>query len=375
MLSILTIYLAVVAVPGNAMNIFKNDFEQQWEELFKDVNKLNEYTKARPVELRGVDIDNYRINEVIFTGATFDGVTWKNVSAKKSRFIKVIFKNCTFEDVNFEDSIMTDVTFENCKIHYSNFSGCTMVRSCFRDCDIVETALDGTDGDILRVDKCSIKTRSAFSGSKIQFEFRDTNMHDVNMMGLNGGYPLLIEGGTLSEVDFGKSHFSTVTLRRVKQGEGGVKFNDITAKSVTFESVDMTHGTAIARSRVKSVIVNGGNFGTTFDDSIIGAIYVRDAELYYMEFSEVKLPKVTISNCKLYDTGLYDGFIEEFSVYNSEFNIIVGDNFKADTVVWDNVTLDGKIDLTNAHVEDFQVTRLKRGPKLQLITTGSNLKF
>jgi hypothetical protein len=94
-----------------------------------------------------------------------------------------------------------------------------------------------------------------------------------------------------------------------------------------------------------------------------------------MEFSEVKLPKVTITNCRLYDTGLYDGYIDEFAVYNSEFNIIVGENFKADIVVWDNVTLDGKIDLTNAQVKDFRPTRLKRGPKLNLITTGSNMKF
>jgi hypothetical protein len=37
--------------------------------------------------------------------------------------------------------------------------------------------------------------------------------------------------------------------------------------------------------------------------------------------------------------------------------------------------LDGKIDLTNAQVKDFRPTRLKRGPRLNLITSGSNMRF
>jgi uncharacterized protein YjbI with pentapeptide repeats len=287
----------------------------------------------------------------------------------------VKFVNCKFENYKAWNSEFVDVVFDNCEFISTNFLGSTVMNVKIEHCKGVGAEFDDLRGNELLVEDTILNDRSSFTDGRIPFVFRNTTLSGVNMMGLSGNNTLLIEGGLLDEVNFGHSHFSTVTLRRVKQGEGGVKFNDITAESVTFENVDMTHGTAIARSRVKSVIVNGGNFGTTFDDSIIGAIYVRDAELYYMEFSEVNLPKVTISNCKLYDTGLYDGVIEEFSAHNSEFNIIVGENFKADTVVWDNVTLDGKIDLTNAHVEDFQVTRLKRGPKLQLITTGSNLKF
>lgn len=59
----------------------------------------------------------------------------------------------------------------------------------------------------------------------------------------------------------------------------------------------------------------------------------------------------------------------------SQINILNATAFKADTVVWDNVTLDGKIDLTNAQVKDFSPTRITRGPNLQLITTGSNMRF
>jgi hypothetical protein len=59
----------------------------------------------------------------------------------------------------------------------------------------------------------------------------------------------------------------------------------------------------------------------------------------------------------------------------STINIIDATEFKGEIVLWDNVTLDGKIDLTNAQVKDFRPTRLKRGPRLNLITTGSNMRF
>jgi len=72
---------------------------------------------------------------------------------------------------------------------------------------------------------------------------------------------------------------------------------------------------------------------------------------------------------------MWDGYTEELHIRNCAIDEIDGENFKADTVIWDNVTLDGKIDFTNAQVKDFQATRLKRGSQLQLVTTGSNLKF
>jgi hypothetical protein len=59
----------------------------------------------------------------------------------------------------------------------------------------------------------------------------------------------------------------------------------------------------------------------------------------------------------------------------STIHIIDATEFKGEIVLWDNVTLDGKIDLTNAQVKDFRPTRLKRGPRLNLITTGSNMRF
>ncbi len=86
-------------------------------------------------------------------------------------------------------------------------------------------------------------------------------------------------------------------------------------------------------------------------------------------------PYVSLIDCMIHDFPLWDGFVEELLVQNTIIGEIDGENFKADTVVWDNVTLDGKVDLTNAHINDFRPTCIKRGPKLNLMTTGSNIKF
>jgi uncharacterized protein YjbI with pentapeptide repeats len=375
-LPLIILFILLATGVAYAMNIFSSDFQKRWVDLSKNVKVLNEYTTTHPnIELKGVNVEGLNLDGAIFNGGTFDGVDWKNVSAKGSKYRKVKFKDCKFTNSRYWNAEFIDVVFEDCEFVSTQFLKSKFVNVKIVNCKGIEAEFDELSGSELLVENTVLNDRSSFTDSKIPLVFRNTTLSGVNMMGLSGNHPLIIEDGILDEVDFYKSHFSTVTLRRVRQGEGGVKFNDISAETITFENVDMTRGTAIARSQVRSVLINGGNFGTTFDDSIIGEVYIRDTILYYMEFSEVKLPKVTITNCKLYDTGLYDGYIDEFAVYNSEFNIIDGKNFKADIVLWDNVTLDGKIDLTNAQVKDFRPTRLKRGPRLNLITTGSNMKF
>lgn len=369
------IFVATQVSTGNSMNILKNDFEQRWEELFKDVRKLNEYTAIQPIIFRSVKVEGYNINGAIFTGSNFDSISWKEMSAAKSKFSRVIFKNCSFLGVNFEDSILTDVIFDKCKIEYSNFSGCTMVRTVFMNSEIIETAFDGTDGDVLKFNKCTIGTRSAFSGSKISFDFKDTILSGVNMMHLNGGLPLFIEGGLLSEVDFSKSHFSTVILRQVRQGEGPVRFNGTTAESIRIEDVDMWRGLSLASVHADYVSIKGGKLKTSFSNSVIQKIYAHNVEFYFFSLRKANLPYVILTNCIIQDFQLWNGYTDELIVQNSSIGEMFGKNFKADIVLWDNVTLDGKIDLTNAQVKDFRPTRLKRGPKLQLITTGSNMRF
>jgi uncharacterized protein YjbI with pentapeptide repeats len=357
-----------------AMNIFKNEFEQRWEELSKDVNKLNEYTRAHSVELRNEKAEGLKIQGATFTGAIFSQVEWINVNASKSTLTKVVFRKCKFYGGVWEDGTMTEVLFEDCEFVDTSLCGNTMANVRFKNCKINETGIGYLKGGRVEFEGCQWDT-GVGGDSSCEFIFKNCTIGGISFSMMKGNVPILFEDCLLDEVNFNKSHFSDVTLRRVKQGEGGVKFNEITAKSINFEDVEMMRGTGIGYATVGMVrIVGGSMYGPSFLDSNITKVYVRDAYITRFAIGNM-MGQVHVSNSTLHRSGLFDGVIDEFSVSNSNIDEVVGENFKADTVVWDNVTLDGKIDFTNAHIKDFRPTRIKRGPHLQLITTGSNIRF
>jgi uncharacterized protein YjbI with pentapeptide repeats len=372
---IATAALILVALGGaNAMGIFKNDFEQKWEELSQDVKKLNEYTALRPVELRNVKVSERNLDGAIFTGAKFIEVEWENSTSKKSTFTKVVFEKCKFTQSNFSYSTFTDVVFKDCEFLDADIDRSKLIDVRFEGCKFNQMGLVENEGNTLSLVNCHMLD-SGMGDCTIDFEIKDSTLDGVDVSTSKGGRKVHIEGGLLSEVDFGDSHFSTVTLRRVRQGEGGVKFNGITAKDILLEDVDLdgigfmnaTADTAIIRdSQILAIGFIGGG---------IDKIYFSNSTIRYFDIAESMMPHVEFTKCKLYEPMLYDGLIEELAIRESTITDMKGKNFKADIVLWDNVTLDGKIDLTNAQVKDFRPTRLKRGPKLNLITTGSNMKF
>jgi uncharacterized protein YjbI with pentapeptide repeats len=376
LISVATAFLLMILTSaGVAMNIFKNDFEKRWEVLSGDVEKLNGYTKLHPVELRNVKVEGKNLDGVVFNAAIFDGVEWINTSLEEGIFTKVVFKNCKFINTQNWNSTFTDVLFENCTFHSAEFSGSTMVDVSFKGCKITDSRLKELVGNELLIEGSTLEERTSLAWSSIPMTFRKCTLDGVGLSGMKLPNAMTVEDSLLDEVDFGRGHFSTVTLRRVKQGEGPVRFNSSIVDTFTFDNVDMTRGVSLAFVKANLVRITGGRFGAAFEGSMIAKVLAQGAFLANIDFSEATMPHVGIGNCELYDLAIWDAIIEEFSIMASTINIIDATEFKGEIVLWDNVTLDGKIDLTNAQVKDFRPTRLKRGPRLNLITTGSNMKF
>jgi uncharacterized protein YjbI with pentapeptide repeats len=369
-----TLILVFLLIGVLGVTMHGSDFQRNYKELFNNVQKLNEYTKAHKVELSGENIVDIDIGGAEFNGALFTKVKWENVVLENSLFVDVVFKNCEFLNTKLNASQFIGCVFENCKIEYTQINRAIFKNGQFIGCDIVNSGMVKWTGDKVAFTGGHILD-TPLAQANIGWSFNNTDLDGVRMMMSEGSHQLLIEGGVLSEVDFGKSHFSDVTLRRVKQGEGGVKFNGVNAKSINFEDVEMMRGTGIGSATVGMVrIVGGSMYGPSFLDANIAKVYVRDAYVTRFAIGNM-MGQVHVSNSTLHRSGLFDGVIDEFSVSNSNIDEVVGENFKADTVIWDNVTLDGKIDFTNAHIKDFRPTRIKRGPGLQLITTGSNIRL
>jgi uncharacterized protein YjbI with pentapeptide repeats len=356
------------------MSIFGSEFQSKYKVLFQDVDKLNAYTRTHKVELTGESIKEIKINKAEFHGATFKKVKWEDVTLENSIFNNVVFEDCEFISSNFNGALFVDCVFKDCKIYDSKINRAVFKNGQFSGCDIKNSGMVKWTGDETTFTECKILDTPLAQGN-IKFVFRNTCLDGVRVMMTEGNHPLLIEGGLLSEVDFSKSHFSTVTLRRVKQGEGPVRFNGTTAESIRIEDVDMWRGLSLAGIHAEYVSINGGKLKTAFSNSVIQKIYAHNVEFYFVSLHKANLPYVILTNCIIHDFQIWDGYTDELTVQNSSIGEMYGKNFKADIVMWDNVTLDGKIDLTNAQVKDFRPTRLKRGPRLNLITTGSNLRF
>jgi len=357
------------------MDIFKNDFEKRWEELSSDVQKLNKYTATHSAELQKIKVGDKDLTGAIFTGATFSDVEWGGTILEEAKFTKTVFKNCTFMRSLHWNSIFTDVLFDNCSFHGVEFGGSTMLDVRFKGCKITDSRLKELKGNELLIEDTVLEERTSLAWSSIPMTFRRCTLDGVGLSGMKQPNAMTIEDSLLDEVDFGRGYFSDVVLRRVTQGEGPTRFNSAIADTISFEDVDMTRGVSLAYMTAKSIRISGGTFRGATEGATIAKLTARDATLPLFDMSESQMAFVSISNCQMYDIALWDCFVDEYSVTNSTIDIIRGKNFKADTVVWDNVTLDGKVDLTNVQVKDFRPTRLKRGPKLQLITTGSNMRF
>lgn len=359
---------------GYTMSNFSNDFQNIHHELFQDVKNLNQYTRTHQVELKNVDVKDIDLDGAEFLGATFSKVRWENVNLENAIFTKVVFDSCKFENSSLDGSKFIDCIFKNCEFNTSSVSHITLQNGHFLNCRSENSFMNQWQGDEVVFNGGKILDTPLAQG-KIKYIFKKIELDGVRVMMTEGMSPLTIEDCVLSEVDFSKSHFSDVVLRRVTQGEGPTRFNSTLAESFTFDDVDMTRGVSLAHVKAKFVRIVGGKFGAAFEGSTIAKVVARDAFLANIDFSEAQMPLVEIGACELDDLALWEGVIKDFSITNSHINILDATDFKADTVVWDNVTLDGKIDLTNAQVKDFRPTRLKRGPKLQLITIGSNIRF
>ncbi len=298
--------LILVGLGGaNPMNIFKNDFEQKWEELSKNVKKLNEYTSVHPVELRNTKVSELNLDGAIFTGAKFINVEWESSRSKKSTFTKVVFEKCKFTQSNFSYSTFIDVVFKDCEFMDADIDRSKFVDVRFEGCKFNQMGLVENHGNTLSLVNCYM-LNSGMGDCTIDFDIKNSTLDGVDVSTSKGARKVNIEGGLLSEVDFGDSHFSTVTLRRVKQGEGGVYFNGVMAESITFEEVDMLGGTGIGDATVGIVrIVGGKMYGPTFKKANIAETYIRDA--YVTRFAIGNMGQVYVDNSTMHRSGFFQG--------------------------------------------------------------------
>ena len=95
----------------------------------------------------------------------------------------------------------------------------------------------------------------------------------------------------------------------------------------------------------------------------------------HLILSEANIDNLQVSNCPINDMRTNGSIIhyiniEKSSIASSKFKRLKVKNFTLT-----DVTLDQNIDFTNAQVENLTTKNVTKLPSLNLILTGSNVKF
>lgn len=358
----------------HAMSILDGQIPLQnpWKERFQDVAKLNDYAKTHPVEIANSKIENHKIDGAILNGGKFENTYWKKVSAQKTNLTKVVFRKGIIEDVDFSDSTLTDVVFEDVKLRGLRFFHATLRNVKFIRCTFNGINIDQTKNSQIEViDSKAIS--SSFSEGQLIAVFRNSKLYDgVELTDLIPPSSLTFEKSELDDVNMERSKLKELVIN-------DTKFNSI----FDVGSAD-------------NITVNNSTLKTSISAATVGTISINNTEIKGLSILRSKIKTVTLMNCgKMYNFGMLqstigtltfshcplDDFrpieatfdvlsIKDGSLANSDF-----EKMKAKTMILENVSLDGKLDFTNAHVTDLQTKNVIKQPGLQLLTTGSNVRF
>ncbi len=90
---------------------------------------------------------------------------------------------------------------------------------------------------------------------------------------------------------------------------------------------------------------------------------------------ETKLGSLKINRCAVNGFRPRSATIDTWSVKDSRIANSKFEGMKVKAVTLENVTLGKELNFTNAHIDQLTAKNITKLPGLNLITTGSNVKF
>ena len=348
-----------------------------WKERFEDVTKLNVYAKDQPVELSNVKIQNKNIDGAVLNGGEFNNNDWSKVSAKKSNFTNLPFRQGILEDVDFSDSTLTNVVFEDVKLlgvkfFYTTLNNVRFVRCTFNGVGIEKTKMSRIEV----IDSKAIS--SSFSDGQLVAVFRNSKLARGSSETSQG--VRLTDLIPPSSLTFEKSELIDANMERSRLAE-------LVIDNSKFDSI-YDVGSA------DRITVRNSTLDTSFSAMTIGTLSIENSTIKALSILRSKVNTIQLSNCQdMNNFGMYetttgaviftqcqlndfrprDATIELLrvtggSVKNSKF-----ERMKVKIMILNNVTLDGELNFTDAHVDKLETHNITKQPGLNLITTGSNV--
>lgn len=369
--------LGLLLLPGvtDAMSLLngKSPLSAPWTERFQNVAKLNEYAKISPVELSNVLIENQKIDGAVLSGGQFQNTDWKSVSANKVNMNKTVFRGGTLEMVDFSDSTLSGVVFEDVRLVEVRFFGATLKNVRFVRCTFNGSNVDQLKASNIEVVDSKV-IHTSLSEGELTAVFKNSQLYKgTKLTSLRLPSSLTFEKSDLDDVDLSRSVLNDLILDTVKSNKSG--FDTGTISKVDITGGDISFG--FTEAKIENIKIHDlNNVGLAFQDAVIKTMSLNKCRTTFnVNLFHARVGAIDVANCALNNFSPMEMTVDvlhisDGSIANSEFQ-----KMKAKTLTLENVTLDGKLDFTNAHIGDLKVHNVTKQPGLQLITTGSNVRF
>ncbi len=351
----------------------KSALGSPWKELFADVGKLNEHFKqGHKAEIHDAVIENYDLSGAPFEDAKFENTEWRKVVVRNALFKNTTFHKCKMESLELEQSTFENVTFEDCELtdvsfFESKLPGVRFINSKLKD----ETTFQKSSNGDLFFDHVTMN-KVAFFQAQAKIVVKDSNLGRVNMTGLMAPSSLTFEKGELKEVNFSDSHLSTFSLVGVNADKYGFEGGTINKVDIR----DNYLGIGMREVQIGSLTIERSKIESRFTLSKIDHVDIASCQTVIdLGFYKSTIGTLSVRECALENFRAIGATITTLRVKDSQLRNSEFKNLKAGVVTFENVTLDQKIDFTNAQIETLNLKGLVKSPGLNLITTGSNVKL
>ena len=349
----------------------KTELTPEWVERFNKVAKLNEYAQSHAVQLSDVVLASYDLTGVKLNGATFENTEWKGTQLNKGSLGNTQFKKTKLDGVKFQESVLSDVTFEDVELREVSFFKATLKHVKFIRCKFDAVTADQLKGsDVEFID--SKLVNSSFSEGQLIAVIKNSNLNDVEFTDLEIPSSLTFEKSELKEVKADRSILSSL---RATGSKVDATFANTTIETVEFSNDDLD--TDLSESTINTITIAASKIKTLrMNSAKVNSVVIDRCEpTKNFGFYKATIKNIQIDRSKLDDFTLAKSNIERLTIantvlLNSDFELL-----RAKQATFDHVTLDAKIDFTNAQIDTLTVKGLVKSSGLNLITTGSNVKL
>lgn len=367
--------LLLIGAP-HAMSILngKLPLTGPWKQRFQDVTKLNAYAKTQPVELSNVTIENHNIDGAVLNGGKFENTDWKEVRANKTTLTNVTFRRGILENIDFSHSTLTDVVFEDVKLRGIRFFHATLNNVRFVRCTFNGVNVDQTKNSRIEVsDSQAIST--SFSEGQLIAVFRNSKLFEgVEITDLLPPSSLTFEKSELKAVDMSRSKLDELTIVESNMDHSALTFGSVDKLDV---KGSVLASVSFRESTIKSATIRETKIGTLvfFASKITSMSIAHCTEATGLAAYQATIGALMLNRCSLDDLSLLEAKIGTLQIQDGSISNSMLKRMEANSAVFENISFGGAVNFTAAKVRDLKTHNISKQPGLNLITTGSNVKF